>query len=135
MNIKHCPWVGKEQGYIEVNSNFYFKRMSSILKVICAYVNSYDLHRLMCLNAWPMGSGTIRRCGLIGGGVALLAKYVTVRQGFEVIYMLKLWPVWITVVSSWLPSEHDVGLSALSPVPCLPGWWHASHHDGNGLNL
>ena len=74
MNIKHCPWVGKEQGYIEVNSNFYFKRVSSILKVICAYVNSYDLHRLMCLNAWPMGSGTIRRCGLIGGGMTFLEE-------------------------------------------------------------
>jgi hypothetical protein len=23
---------------------------------------------------WPVGSGTIRRCGLIGGGVALLEE-------------------------------------------------------------
>jgi hypothetical protein len=26
----------------------------------------------MCLNALPIGSGTIRRCGLVGVGVALL---------------------------------------------------------------
>ena len=24
--------------------------------------------------AWPMGNGTIRRCGLVGGGVALLEE-------------------------------------------------------------
>jgi hypothetical protein len=32
------------------------------------------------------GSGTIRRCGLVGGSVSLW------RQGLEVIYMLKLCP-------------------------------------------
>ena len=26
----------------------------------------HDPHRLMCLNAWLMGNGTIRRCGLVG---------------------------------------------------------------------
>ena len=31
----------------------------------------YGPHRLMCLNAWPIGSGTIRRCGLVGVGVSL----------------------------------------------------------------
>jgi hypothetical protein len=31
----------------------------------------------MCLNAWLIGSGTVRRCGLIGGNV-------TVEMGFEV---------------------------------------------------
>jgi hypothetical protein len=25
----------------------------------------------MCLNAWPPGSGSIRRCGLVGVGVVL----------------------------------------------------------------
>ena len=29
-------------------------------------------------NTWLMGNGTIRRCGLIGVGVALLEKFVTV---------------------------------------------------------
>ena len=33
------------------------------------------LHRLiMCLNAWPIGSGTIRRCDLVGAGMALLEE-------------------------------------------------------------
>ena len=31
-------------------------------------------HRLMCLNAWSIGSGTIRRCGLVGVVVALLEE-------------------------------------------------------------
>ena len=30
--------------------------------------------RLMCLNAWPIGSGTIRRCGLMGISVVLLEE-------------------------------------------------------------
>ncbi|EDL12950.1 mCG145948, partial [Mus musculus] len=38
-------------------------------------------------------------------------------------------------VSSWLPSDQDVELSAPSPAPNLPGCRHASHHFGNGLNL
>ena len=28
-------------------------------------------HRLMCLNPWPTGSDTIRRCGLVGDSVSL----------------------------------------------------------------
>ena len=34
-------------------------------------LSKYGLHRLMCVNAWPMGSGTIRRCDLVGGTVLL----------------------------------------------------------------
>ena len=30
----------------------------------CAGLNRSGPRRLMCLNAWPIGSGTIRRCGL-----------------------------------------------------------------------
>ena len=36
-------------------------------------------HRLMCLIAWPTGSGTIRRCVLVRMGVALLEEVVTVQ--------------------------------------------------------
>ena len=31
-------------------------------------------HRFMCLNAWSMGSGTIRRCGLVGVDAAFLEE-------------------------------------------------------------
>ena len=34
----------------------------------------YGPHRLMCLNVWPIGRGRIRRCGLVGVGVALLEE-------------------------------------------------------------
>jgi hypothetical protein len=34
-------------------------------------------HRLVCLNAWLIGSGTIRRCSLVEIGVAFLEKFVT----------------------------------------------------------
>ena len=42
--------------------------------VECAGLNKFSPYRLMCLNAWPTGNGTIRRCGLIGVGVALLEE-------------------------------------------------------------
>jgi hypothetical protein len=29
-------------------------------------LNRFGLHRLMCLNPWPIGSGTIRKYGLVG---------------------------------------------------------------------
>jgi hypothetical protein len=37
-------------------------------------LNRYDPRRLMCLNAWPLESSTIRRRGLVGVGVALLEE-------------------------------------------------------------
>jgi hypothetical protein len=37
-------------------------------------LNMNGPHRLMCLNAWPIGSGTIRRYGLVGEGVTLLEE-------------------------------------------------------------
>jgi hypothetical protein len=42
--------------------------------VPCGGFNGYSPHRLMCLDAWPMGSGSIKRCGLVGVGVALLGE-------------------------------------------------------------
>jgi hypothetical protein len=35
----------------------------------CGGLNWFGLHRLMGLNAWPMGNGTIRRGGLVGVGI------------------------------------------------------------------
>ena len=35
-------------------------------------LNRRGPHRLICLNAWLIGSGPIRRCGLVGVDVAFL---------------------------------------------------------------
>lgn len=40
----------------------------------CCDLNRYDPHRHMCLNAWPMGTGTIRCCSLVGVDVFLLEE-------------------------------------------------------------
>ena len=42
--------------------------------VECGGLNRYGSLRLMCLNAWPIRSGTIRRCGLIEVGVPYLEQ-------------------------------------------------------------
>jgi hypothetical protein len=41
----------------------------------------------MCLNAWPIGRGTIRRCDLVGVGVALLEELCHCCVGFGVSYV------------------------------------------------
>jgi hypothetical protein len=38
----------------------------------CSGLNRNGPHRRMCLNAWPLGNGTIRRGGLVRVGMALL---------------------------------------------------------------
>ena len=40
----------------------------------------------------PKGRGTIRKCGFVGVGVALLEKCVTVEVGIGVLYMFKMLP-------------------------------------------
>jgi hypothetical protein len=37
----------------------------------------------MCLNAWPMGSVTFRKCSLVGVGVALLEEVCQCGDGLR----------------------------------------------------
>jgi hypothetical protein len=62
----------------------------------------------MYLNAWPRGSGTIWRCGLVGGSISLWI--------FEVSFAQDLPNVVNTTFL--LPMDQDVELSIL-PAPCL----------------
>jgi hypothetical protein len=56
---------------------FTYVSLQDFYVCVCRHggLNRYSPYKLMCfmcLNAWPMGSGTIRRCGLFGGSVSLL---------------------------------------------------------------
>jgi len=57
---------GRKRG--RVRGNWRFE------KYCCGDLNRFSPHRLMCLNAWPMGNGPIRirwsRCGLVGESVS-----------------------------------------------------------------
>ena len=90
---------------------------------ICVYTNSYlnkyDLHRVMCVDVWPIGNGSIMRCGLVG-------ESMTLDRDFE----LKNWPVGLSLLL--LPANQDVELSAPSPVLCHPACFHESCCDDNG---
>jgi hypothetical protein len=81
-------------------------------------------HRLTCLSAWLIGSGTIRRYGLVGVGVALLKEVCHCWEGWGLISYAQSRP---SVVHSLLllPSNQDVERSALSLAPRLPGHSHA----------
>jgi hypothetical protein len=69
-------WNKKVRG-IKPNNKITKKKKQQLQKLkygrakICGGLNRFGLHRLMCLNAWLMGSSTIRRCGLLGGSVSL----------------------------------------------------------------
>jgi hypothetical protein len=47
---------------------------NQLRKEDCGDFNRYGPHRLTCLNAWPIGSGTIKRCGIVGETVILLEE-------------------------------------------------------------
>ena len=86
---------------------------------MCGDFNKNALQRLI-------RSGTIKICGLVGVGVALLEVGLR-SQKFKaglVTHSLFL-----------LPSDPDVELSALSLTPGLPAYCHVSHHDNNRANL
>ena len=47
----------------------------------CSGLNRFGPHRLMCFNAWFIGSDIIRRCGLIREDVALLDEVLLCEGG------------------------------------------------------
>ena len=77
---------------------------------------------------WPIGSGTIRRCGLLGVDAASLEEVCHWGMGFKVSGAQAR-------LSVSLPAVSDVELSAPSLAPCLPASCHASHLGDNRLNL
>ena len=83
-----------------------------------------------------IGNGTIRRYGLIGGsmllgGVGFEFSYAQAPPTEEESLLMDA----CGRVSSWMPLDQDVELSAPFPASCLPACCHASHHDDNGVNL
>jgi len=58
-------------------------------------------HRLTCLNARPIRSGTIRRQGIVGIGVALLEEVCHCGAGCEVLGA-QIQTQWLTVPSCCL---------------------------------
>ena len=81
---------------------------------------------------WPRGGGSIRRCDLIRGDVALLEEVCHCGAGtlrshiYSQVYQCD-------IVSSCCLLNQDVELSA-PLAPCLSVWCHDSHHDDDGLN-
>jgi len=87
----------------------------------------------LCVSGWPIQSGTIRRCGQVGVGVALLKEVCHCGGELEVSYAQAI----SSGVHSFLlwPEDQDgVILSALL-APCLPVHCHAFCCDDKGLNL
>ena len=84
-------------------------------------------HRLICLNDWPIESGTIRRCVLVGVGVALKKMCHCGGRLRGLIYAQ-----WDSPLP--LPEDQDVELSS-SPASSLSACSHVSYHDKNRLTL
>ena len=70
----------------------------------------------------PIGSDTIRRCGFVGIGVALLEEVCHCEGGlWGLIYAQTTSRVTIQFL---LPEDQDVELWIPSPAPCLPAWYY-----------
>ena len=93
----------------------------------CVGLNRHDPHKLMCSNAWLVGSGTIRRCGLVGVGVPLLEEICHCGGRLQGLIFVQ---AMLSVKQSLLV---PAGLSALSPAPCLPAYHMFSCSDDNEL--
>jgi hypothetical protein len=83
---------------------------------------------------WPyrlIGKGSMRRCGLVAVGVALLEE---VCHCGKALRSQKLKP---GLVHHFLPAAFglDVEPSSLSPAPCLPAHPHTPHQGNNELKL
>jgi hypothetical protein len=48
--------------------------LSVAKNVVVVALNSFGSHKLLNLNAWPLRSGTVRRCGYARVGVAMLEE-------------------------------------------------------------
>jgi len=77
----------------------------------------------------PTGNGTIRRCGLVGVGVALLEEVCHCEVSFEVSYAQALPSVEHSLL---LPLDEE---PSAPPTPSLPAHHCASHSGNNTLNL
>ena len=70
-----CGKLGLGRG-TQVNADaFQWERhFSWSFECACGGLNRNGYHAVMCLNAWPIGSGTTMKYGLIGVGVAFLEE-------------------------------------------------------------
>ena len=114
----HSLWSLKS---LMSNGTFYG---TFLIIICCGDLNSTGSHRLICLNAWPIGSGTIRRCGFIGGVWPSWRLGIMVEGGFEVSYAQAKPSVAHTLLL--LPEDQDVELSApfpaYLPTCCYTSW-------------
>jgi hypothetical protein len=106
--------------------------------VECGGLNRFappPCHRFMCLKAWPIESGIIRRCGFVGIDVAL-SEEVCLCGGrlYDLIYTLKIYSVWDQSrllaacgshtqcgirALSWLPMEDTLSVESEPSPGCL----------------
>jgi hypothetical protein len=60
--------------HLAVNTLCFDQVWISGMLFICGGLNRNGPYRLMCLNAWLIGSGAIKICGLVRAGMALLEE-------------------------------------------------------------
>lgn len=90
-----------------------------------------------CVSSLAIRSGTIRRCGIIGGALfgrsASLCRWALRSPSTQVSPSAEETPpLGCLCKSLLLPSDQDVALLA-PPAPCLLAHCHVSCHNDNGL--
>ena len=137
MGCVHTVWHSKSES---PSSAFLFAG----IKTVGSCTQSWELNSSLCAcalwcfeYAWPMGSGTIRRCGVFGsvsllteGFEALCSSSAQCRREFLLGACGKTGSLLVA-----FGSICRTPLVAASPAPCLADCCHASHCDDSGLNL
>lgn len=95
---------------VEVNAHIQITSRINALN-LCDNFNKNNIHRLINLNGWSTGSGTIRMCDLVEGSASLGPS-----QAHWLYFSL-------------LPAHLYVEIAAASPVPYLSTCCHAPHHE------
>jgi hypothetical protein len=72
INYKRGTKAFSKGNYGETIIGYFFIARMKYLGSNCDDLNRYNPHRLMCLNAWPIGSGNVSRCGLVSVDVTSL---------------------------------------------------------------
>lgn len=128
LSLEVCPCHGTCLLFIEsgIYSLFFYSRQSCNLIHCGGDLNRNVPHRLMCLNTWPKGNGTVRICGLVGGSMSLYER--ALRSP-----MLNLHNQWGTqsLLATCISRCRILKSSSTMSAGTLP----CSHHNNNGLNF
>ena len=114
--------MSRDNGYCLLNPSHTLLSKSNSS---CGGLNGNGPHRFMCVNAWPIGSGTIMRCGLIEEVCHCIGR--TLSSCMPGVYHCGCQ----SISAAYRARYRTLNSSSTKSACVLP----ASHHSDNGLDF